>query len=48
MLMEVISVGRAGSLVDWESEAENRVYVSAYAAENIGRSQAEVLLIVRE
>ncbi len=35
MLMEVISVGRAGSLVDWESETENRVYVSAYAAENI-------------
>ena len=35
VLMEVISVGRAGSLVDWESDAENRVYVSAYAAENI-------------
>jgi hypothetical protein len=35
MLMEVIAVGRAGSLVDWESETENRVYVSAYAAENI-------------
>jgi len=35
ILMEVISVGRAGSLVDWESDQENRVYVSAYAAENI-------------
>ena len=28
-------MGRAGSLVDWESESENRVYVSTYAAENI-------------
>jgi hypothetical protein len=41
ILMEVIAVGRAGSLVDWESGAsgtgpgENRVYVSTYAAENI-------------
>jgi hypothetical protein len=35
ILMEVISIGRAGSLVDWENERENRVYVSAYAAENI-------------
>lgn len=35
ILFEVIAVGRAGSLVDWEDEAENRVYVSSYAAENI-------------
>ena len=35
LLFEVIAVGRAGSLVDWEAEVENRVYVSAYAAENI-------------
>jgi len=35
ILTEVISVGRAGTLVDWESENENRVYVSTYAAENI-------------
>jgi hypothetical protein len=35
VLFEVIAVGRAGSLVDWEAEAENRVYVSAYSAENI-------------
>jgi hypothetical protein len=35
LLFEVIAVGRAGSLVDWEAEAENRVYVSAYSAENI-------------
>ena len=32
---EVISVGRAGTLIDWESEVENRAYVSRYAAENI-------------
>jgi hypothetical protein len=35
ILTEVITVGRAGTLVDWESEHENRVYVSTYAAENI-------------
>ena len=34
-LTEVISVGRAGTLVDWESESENRVYGSTYAAEDI-------------
>ena len=32
---EVISVGRAGTLIDWEGEIENRVYASLYAAENI-------------
>ncbi|WCJ60307.1 hypothetical protein NXS98_04020 [Fontisphaera persica] len=32
---EVIAVGRAGTLIDWESERENRVYVSLYTAENI-------------
>ena len=32
---EVIVVGRCGTLVDWESEVENRVYASLYAAENI-------------
>jgi hypothetical protein len=35
ILSEVIAVGRAGTLVDWEGEAERRVYVSMYAAENI-------------
>jgi hypothetical protein len=35
ILTEVISVGRAGTLIDWESESENRVYASIYAAENI-------------
>jgi hypothetical protein len=32
---EVITVGRAGTLVDWEGEVENRAYVSLYSAENI-------------
>ncbi len=32
---EVITVGRAGTLIDWEDEVENRVYASLYAAENI-------------
>lgn len=32
---EVVSVGRAGTLIDWEDEVENRVYASLYAAENI-------------
>jgi hypothetical protein len=32
---EVIAVGRAGTLIDWEGESENRVYVSAYRAEDI-------------
>jgi hypothetical protein len=34
ILSEVIAVGRAGTLIDWESDSENRVYVSAYCAEN--------------
>ncbi len=32
---EVIAVGRAGTLMDWEGESENRVYASLYTAENI-------------
>jgi hypothetical protein len=32
---EVVSVGRAGTLIDWEGDVENRVYASLYAAENI-------------
>src|ERR1043166_144111 len=32
---EVIAVGRAGTLIDWESDVENRVYASLYDAENI-------------
>ena len=32
---EIIGVGRAGTLIDWESEVENRVYASLYTAEDI-------------
>jgi len=32
---EVISVGRAGTLMDWEGEVENRVYASLYSVEQI-------------
>ncbi len=32
---EIIAVGRAGTLVDWENTVENRAYASLYAAENI-------------
>lgn len=35
VVTEVIGVGRAGSLVDWESDAEQRAYVSLYSAEQI-------------
>jgi hypothetical protein len=35
ILSEVITVGRAGTLIDWESENENRVYASFYPTENI-------------
>jgi len=34
-VVEVVSVGRAGTLVDWSSEGERRAYVSLYAAEDI-------------
>jgi hypothetical protein len=35
IVSEIITVGRAGTLVDWEGEVEHRVYVSRYAAEDI-------------
>jgi hypothetical protein len=35
VVREVITVGRAGTLIDWESAVENRVYASLYTAENI-------------
>src|SRR5688572_12991657 len=35
VVSEVISVGRAGTLIDWESDVENRVYATLYVAENI-------------
>jgi hypothetical protein len=35
LVNEIISVGRAGTLIDWEDEVENRVYACLYATENI-------------
>ncbi len=35
VVSEVVGVGRAGTLIDWEHEVENRVYASFYAAEHI-------------
>jgi hypothetical protein len=35
VVSEVVTVGRAGTLVDWESEGEQRAYVVRYAAEQI-------------
>jgi hypothetical protein len=35
VISEVVSVGRAGTLVDWEGDFESRVYASLYTAEQI-------------
>jgi hypothetical protein len=35
VVTEVVGVGRAGSLVDWENDVEKRAYVSLYSAEQI-------------
>jgi hypothetical protein len=35
VIWEVMGVGRAGSLVDWEGQVEKRAYVSLYSAEQI-------------
>jgi hypothetical protein len=35
VINEVISVGRAGTLIDWEGDVENRAYASLYGAESI-------------
>ena len=35
VVTEVIAVARAGTLVDWENEGEQRAYASLYAAESI-------------
>ena len=32
---EVLSVGRSGTLIDWQSDGESRAYVVRYAAEDI-------------
>ena len=41
VVWEVMGVGRAGSLVDWEDAVEQRVYVSLYTAEQIINWQVE-------
>src|SRR5262249_54306928 len=35
VVSEVVAVGRAGSLVDWDGDVEQRAYVSLYSAEQI-------------
>jgi hypothetical protein len=35
VVQEVVSVGRAGTLVDWEGDFEKRAYATAYRAEDI-------------
>ena len=35
IVREVVSVGRAGTLVDWEGQSEKRAYASVYCAEDI-------------
>ena len=56
VVQEVVSVGRCGTLVDWEEEGEQRAYATLYAAEQIlnwrtarvnGRN-VPVLVVLRE
>ena len=35
VVKEIVAVGRAGTLIDWEGENEDRAYASLYAAESI-------------
>ena len=35
LVTEIINVGRAGTLIDWNEEAEQRAYAVAYSAEDI-------------
>jgi hypothetical protein len=35
LVTEIINVGRAGTLIDWNDEAEQRAYAVAYSAEDI-------------
>lgn len=35
IIADVVSLGRAGTLVDWQGERENRAYLSLYPAESI-------------
>jgi hypothetical protein len=54
---EVISVGRCGTLIDWESQGENRAYTVLYQAEQIlnwrvervnGRSIATLVVLAEQ
>ncbi|MEI6077028.1 MAG: DUF4055 domain-containing protein [Verrucomicrobiota bacterium] len=38
---EVLSIGRCGTLIDWQGDNESRVYVARYAAEDILNWQTE-------
>jgi hypothetical protein len=35
VVTEVVGIGRAGSLIDWEGDVEKRAYLSLYSAEQI-------------
>ena len=35
IITDVVTLGRAGTLIDWQGEKENRAYLSRYAAESI-------------
>jgi hypothetical protein len=35
IITDVVTLGRAGTLIDWQAEPENRAYLSMYAAESI-------------
>ena len=41
VVSEVVGIGRAGSLVDWEGDIEKRAYVSLYSAEQIINGRVE-------
>lgn len=41
VIEEVVVVGRCGTLVDWESDAEQRAYASLYRAEDIRNWRVE-------
>ncbi len=57
VVKEIITVGRAGTLIDWEDTVENRVYASLYRAEQIinwrverinGRNVATMVALAEE
>ena len=41
LVTEIINVGRAGTLIDWNEDAEKRAYAVAYSAEDIINWQTE-------